>query len=457
VNNTVTLWEHLDDHPLGGAEPGAAPYFQRRYDPQETKEIRVYLRGGDDRAVRGPDTERVFIRVIGGDGNDVLDDSKSGHTHFYDWVGENRVIPGPETVFNDEPYVRPVERSGDPARDWGHMNLRFPWLSAGADLGVFLGLEQQHTGYGFRKDPYENRQNLRAGYSTGLRGGRAEYEGEFVRTHSNRRWHLLARYSDVDLLRFYGFGNRSVDTGNDRFHQVLMRAYTLAPAFRLGPDAVNLSLGPVARFTSTRLRPDRLITVAQPYGVGDFGELGATARLVLDGRNRKLAPSRGALLWAAGTYYPAVWSVAKGFGEVHGEASAYLSPPLVLDPVIALRVGGKRVWGSYPFQESAFLGGVESVRGLRPNRYAGDAVAYANAELRLALFRFRALVPARFGVFGLADGGRVWLKTEESKKIHTGFGGGIWVAFLKPDNTLSLAAAQSEGHLRVYFNAGFAF
>ena len=442
---------------LGGAEGGSAPYFQRRYDPRETKEVRVYLRGGDDRAVREAGTQQLFVRVIGGDGNDVLDDSKSGHTHFYDWVGENRVIPGPETLFNDEPYIRPVDRSGDPARDWGHMNLRFPWLSAGADLGVFLGAEWQHTGYGFRKDPYENRQSLRAGYSTGLRGARAEYEGEFVRTDSKKRWHLLARYSDVDLLRFYGFGNQTIDTGNDRFHQVLMHAYSLAPAFRLGSDAVNFSLGPVARFTSTRLPPDRLISIAPPYGVGDFGEVGATARLVLDGRNRKLAPSRGALLWAAGTYYPAVWSVTKPFGEVHGEASTYLSPPLVLDPVLALRVGGKRVWGPYPFQESAFLGGVESVRGLRPGRYAGDASAYANVELRLALFRFRALVPARFGVFGLADGGRVWLKGEDSTKIHTGFGGGIWVAFLKPDNTLSLAAAQSEGHLRVYFYAGFAF
>ena len=441
---------------LAGAGDGAAPYFQRAYDPRETKEVRIYLRGGDDRAVRGPDTAKLFVRVIGGDGNDVLDDSKSGHTHFYDSVGENRVIPGPETIFNDEPYVRPVERGGDPARDWGHMNLRFPWLSAGADLGVFLGGEWQHTGYGFRKDPYENRQSLRAGYSTGLSGVRAEYEGEFIRTHSKERWLLLARYSDVDLLRFYGFGNTTVDTGSDKFHQVQLRAYTLAPAFRLGPDAVNIALGPIARFTSTRLGPDRLITLAQPYGVGDFGEVGATARLVLDGRNRKLNPSRGGLLWVAGTYYPKVWSVAKGFGEVHGEASTYLSAPLVLDPVLALRVGGKRVWGSYPFQEAALLGG-NTLRGLRPGRYAGDAAAYGSAELRLALFRFRALVPSRFGIFGLADGGRVWLKGEDSNKIHTGLGGGIWVAFLKPDNTLSLAAARSEGHVRIYFNAGFAF
>jgi hypothetical protein len=442
---------------LAGAENGGEPYFQRRFERGETNEVRVYLKAGDDRAVRGPDTGHLLVRVSGGDGNDLLDDSQGGHTRFYDSVGENRVIEGPGTGFRDEPYVRPVDRLGHPARDWGHMDLFFPWLTAGADLGIFLGAQFQHTGYGFRKDPYQNRQHLRAGYSTALRGVRAEYEGEFVRTHAKKRWYVLGRYSDVDVLRFYGFGNETREAGSDRFHQVTLRAYTLAPAFRVGPDAVNFSVGPVVRFTSTRLQPDRFITFAQPYGVGDFGEVGASARLVLDGRNRSRAATRGALLWAAGTYYPKVWSVEEGFGEVHGEAATYLSPPLVLDPTLALRIGGKRVWGRYPFHESAFIGGVDSVRGLRPARYAGDAAAYASAELRLALFRFRALVPARLGVFGLADAGRVWVEGQESDKIHTGLGGGIWVSFIKPDNTLSVAAARSEGHLRLYFNAGFAF
>ena len=49
-----------------------------------------------------------------------------------------------------------------------------------------------------------------------LRGARAEYQGEFISTHSKQRWLLLARYSDVDLFRFYGFGNETLDTGTDR-------------------------------------------------------------------------------------------------------------------------------------------------------------------------------------------------------------------------------------------------
>jgi hypothetical protein len=51
------------------------------------------------------------------------------------------------------------------------------------------------------------------------------------------------------------------------------------------------------------------------------------------------------------------------------------------------------VWGQVPFQEAAFIGGASTVRGLYSDRYAGDASAYGNAELRFHLFdsgyRFR--------------------------------------------------------------------
>jgi hypothetical protein len=40
---------------------------------------------------------------------------------------------------------------------------------------------------------------------------------------------------------------------------------------------------------------------------------------------------------------------------------------------------------------------------------------------------------------------------------HHGMGGGLWVAVLKPENTVSLAFARSEGATRVYLRAGFGF
>jgi hypothetical protein len=40
-----------------------------------------------------------------------------------------------------------------------------------------------------------------------------------------------------------------------------------------------------------------------------------------------------------------VWDVDSVFGEVHGEARAYLSARAPLEPTLALRVGGKNLWG----------------------------------------------------------------------------------------------------------------
>jgi hemolysin activation/secretion protein len=155
--------------------------------------------------------------------------------------------------------------------------------------------------------------------------------------------------------------------------------------------------------------------------------------------------------------YPAVWSVSDTFGRVEGEGTAYLTAPLPLRPTLALRAGGAKLFGRYPFHEAATIGGSGSLRGLLRQRYAGDAAAYGNVELRLLLLRRdRSLVP-RFGVFGLADAGRVFVEGEASDRWHTAFGGGIWLAIAEPKRIVSVALAQSEGHLRFYVQGGFTF
>ena len=118
--------------------------------------------------------------------------------------------------------------------------------------------------------------------------------------------------------------------------------------------------------------------------------------------------------------------------------------------------GGKRL-REYPFFEAAFVGGAATVRGLREDRYAGDASAYGNAELRVRLGRFFVLLPGDYGVFGLADVGRVFLEGESSDVWHTGVGGGFWFAFLEPANTITVALASGDGRTALYVRAGFAY
>ena len=434
----------------------SAPYFQRTFRDDDTSEIRVFLKEGNDRATTRGAENPIKVRVVGGPGADVLDDSAGGHLRLYDHEGENRIVTGPGTEESDKPYTHPVDRGKYPLRDWGHATIPAVVISGGGDLGVFLGANVDFYGYGFRKHPRASRQTLRAGYSTALEGFKAEYEGEFAHTNSRKMRRLFARVSDVEIVRFHGFGNETAANESSDFYKTPQRQFVLNPSFRLGLDApIDFSIGVIGKYVQPDLIPGRFLTVTRPYGSDDFGQVGARAAMVVDRRDSPRSARRGVILSAAGTFYPKAWSVDSNFGEAHGEMAGYLT----FGPTLALRVGGKQLWGTYPYHEAAFIGGPETVRGLRRQRFAGDASAYGNAELRQRLFDFKLLVPIDVSVFGLADGGRVFLDGEDSNRWHHGVGGGVGLSFLRPENTFSIAAAKGsdDDKVRLYFQGGFGF
>ena len=134
-----------------------------------------------------------------------------------------------------------------------------------------------------------------------------------------------------------------------------------------------------------------------------------------------------------------------------------------LQPTLALRLGGKQVFGKYPFHEAAFIGGGglsgsdATVRGFRSQRFAGDSCLYGNAELRFRLSEIYLVVPGEIGIFGLSDIGRIYLEGETSDTWHTAFGGGLWFSFLDRTYTFTAALASSEEELSFYIRAGFFF
>jgi hypothetical protein len=436
--------------------PGG-PYFQRTFLPRETREVRVFLKGGDDRAVsEGSGRTDITVRVIGGDGDDVLDDSAAGHMLFYDSSSENRVVEGLGTRTDDRPYPPPpLDSYGNPPRDWGAEFGARPGLVGGGDYGLGLSVSLQRTVYGFRKQPYDHRHSLGFAYSTSVGRGAIEYAYDSLRTDGRGRFDVVARASAIDLIHYHGLGNETSERGPEALYDVRQTRYLLAPSFRFDTP-VDLWFGPVVAYARTDLPAASLVGAQRPYGVPGFGQVGARVRASLERRYHDPKSTRGVRAAFDGAFYPAMWDVAEPFGEVHGEAAGFLTAPLPLEPSLAVRVGGRRVWGRYPLHEAAFLGG-DQVRGLAPQRYAGDAAAYANSELRLLLRHRDGTILARLGVFGLVDAGRVFLKGESSDRWHAGFGGGFWLSIFDPAYTASMAVAQSEGHVRVYFQGGLMF
>jgi hypothetical protein len=301
--------------------------------------------------------------------------------------------------------------------------------------------------------------------------------------NSGALWGLYAYASGIESGRFFGFGNETTDGGrpNSGVFKVKQQQYSLTPTISLPlTHSAKFSLGPTVRYSTARHPEEATVLNAErPYGFGDFGEVGATAILSLDSRVsasrtpggvavRSMGyPRGGALLDVRGQVFPKAWDVKETYGAVDGNASAYLTPGGERAPTLALRVGGRKAFGNYPFFDAAYLGGGlggfgvlpgdESVRGLQKHRYAGDAALYGNVDLRIYVSRFRIFLPGEWGVVGFADGGRVYLTGESSNTWHSGFGGGLWFAWLDRANTISLSYARSERRNAVYVKAGFAF
>src|SRR5258708_39690658 len=137
-----------------------------------------------------------------------------------------------------------------------------------------------------------------------------------------------------------------------------------------------------------------------------MGHVGAARALRGETTNRPPGAARGITFRFGGTYYPKALDVTSPFGEGHAEASSYLTARVPFRPTLALRVAGRKVWGTYPFYEAAFVGGDSTVRGFVEHRFVGDAAVFGNLELPLSLAKLLIPGPTQLGVFGPGDARR---------------------------------------------------
>lgn len=435
-------------------------YFQRRFLPEETKEIRVYLYGGRDRVeCSGHPDNRILIRVIGEDGVKTIDDSGTGDMHYYGSLEKVQISSGPGTKIDARSYQEPVIKADNMMlyhRDWGHRSEPNIWPGFSTDLGVFIGGGLYGERYSFRKVPYADSHLIRAGYATKARTGKFEYEGDYRRVNSSLFTTISVFASGLEVLHYYGFGNETTSGESKDFYKVKQSQFSFFPALRyVFSPQFEFFGGPVFKYSLFQKNEDTLVGQTKPYGAENFGQLGLKFGFALDTRDPSRANASGFGCSMESFFYPKVWHVKSAFGSVGGDVSAYLQLGERL--VLALRAGGKKVFGTYPFYEAAFLGGPQTLRGLQKERFAGDASIFGNAELRLTLGKAVFVVPGEYGIFGLADAGRVYREGESSDKWHPAYGGGMFFSVLDLSTVFTFSIASSEERIAVYFKAGFWF
>ena len=212
-----------------GPGSGSPTSFARTFDPSETSEIRLYMHGGDDRAVSSGPASPILVRLIGGGGADRFDGEARGSiiyddvadSEYADGLGaraENRRAPRPYSWFNN---VRTL--------DWGSSWVPEPRVSYDSDRGLVLLSGAKIDRYGFLKAPYSSRTRFRAGLSVGL------VEPFFDLTHLRRSvigsadLRFRGRWSGIEIIDYYGPGNESgaarpvsVSQSSERYwHQIL--------------------------------------------------------------------------------------------------------------------------------------------------------------------------------------------------------------------------------------------
>jgi hypothetical protein len=465
--------------------PSSAPYFWRQFVPAETREVRVHMQGGADHVtLGGTRSSKLVVRIIGGAGADVLVDASTARAGaarpvFYA-DDTDRIDAGTARVdtkpYDDRPPGRPFDLQVDSAalqapgaaeardndakrklrgrewQDWGSTFSIKPTIALRRGAGVVVGGGPTYTRYGFRREPYELKAQLRA--LVGLNDGRfgLEFEGDYHPENSNRGVSLLAHASQLEFFRFYGYGNDSpISEGDPR---VGRDELMLHPSVYWKTSRTLFGVGPVLKYGKPNFDAGSPLDEFQPFGAGAVGQLGAAATLEVGAIDEGVAQPRGVQVELGSSAYPAFWDISDPFFETHGVVRAYVPVPGLSGPFAALRVGGQRVFGTFPVHEAAFLGGRRSLRGFRTDRFAGDASLYGGAQLHLPVGQFELLTRGRLGVFGLADAGRVYFDGASPSGWHTAFGGGATFTTLR--HTLSLTYARGELG-RFYIEVGYPF
>jgi hypothetical protein len=415
------------------------------------------------------------VRIIGGNGDNTLIDRSTVNgshsaTMLYDEGKVTDVKYARDTVdenkdeatalnhyYNRRPWVHAYGRMVPPQRDYGTTMKPVVGLKTGHGLGLVPKIGIARYSYGFRTVPYSSMMQADIAASTATHGidARLQYDKRFE--SSDLHVPLFAEVSQLGVTEFHGFGNR-VEDSKDSFFDVRQTQWQIHPAlaYSFAPES-DVSLGPVVRYTTTD-SAETFLTDLHPYGFRTFAQAGLQAGLHFDSKpasSDSMKPR--VLLDFDGRAYPGgTLDVATAYQSIEGAAVSFFTIGLPNRPVLALRAGGKKLFGNFPYFDAAFLGGGHSFRVDHRQRYAGDASIYGSSELRVPVAKFPLVLPLDVGLLGFADAGRVYVDGDSPGGWHNAEGGGFWVGLADPGLNLNVLFTNRSDK-RVIVNLGFTY
>lgn len=445
--------------------------YDRLFDPEITKELRIYGLNNDDRFEITGGSSPIKIRLIGGSGNDEFINNGSGRQiKLYDASFEKNRISG-TTAFDEK--IRP-----DPqVNSYNRLNFKYNFFNPGfkfeynVDDGLFLGYEAMYTKQGFRKEPYAMRHYISGARSFKTGSLHFKYNADFVDAIGLSDLVIDADVrAPVNVTNFFGIGNETVFNQSlpdkVQYYRARYNLINVSALLRRQLQSwMRVSFGPsFQNFTlDSSQNIGRYVTTAFPgldhtnlYGSKSF--LGADLRLDINSKNNQVMPTRGLLLDMGLRPLLGLNELSGNLLQARVDMRIFMSLAAHSRLVLATRLGWSKNYGDYEFPQAMYLGGTDNLRGYRKQRFAGRSMLFNNTEIRLRLFDFNTyLFPGSFGVLAFNDVGRVWADGESSIDWHVGYGGGIWIAPIRRFVITAVVAHSKEENILPRVTFGFQF
>ncbi|WP_373056126.1 metallophosphoesterase [Zunongwangia sp. H14] len=436
------------------------------YDKKETKDIWIYALDDDDEiTVEGEGDNYIYVRIIGGQNNDIYTIRNKEKLKIYDHKSKpNTIKEGANAKFRFTD-VYDINTYDKDKKNYKSASI-IPAFGYNPDQGFKIGMETVYSIYGFKRNPFTSSHTLGGGIYFATGGFDLYYEGEFANIIGNYNLQVGAHFTSPNYAtNFFGFGNETINYEDERDMD-----YNRVRISRIGTDFGFVNSTPfgsyfawMANFEAVEVdaTPDRFVTENYQEDANFFDRKyfgGLDAMYKYESYDNRLNPTRGMrfVLNLGGKINTAETDQYFGYFKPYlGFFNALTrNRKLVLKTHVQVHMN---IGDDYEFYQAAQLGGDSGLRGYRQERFTGKTAFATGGDLRYGFDQFKTgFLPFQIGVFGGYDLGRVWNDFEDSSLWHDSYGGGVWINSADAVNGTFSLFSGSEG-ARFSFGLDFRF
>ena len=433
--------------------------YERKFYTSETDEIRLYGMNDDDVfQLEGNVENGILIRVVGGGGNDVLDDRSfvTGTKKL------TQVYDTEKSGFQTSSETRLHISNDTSINAYEYKSFEYDKKGLITSPGFFsLTIGYGSTKNQWRKEPTGVEHYLKFKYSINRAAFYTDYRTTFYQLLGKWNTFVGAGAGIPSVVNFFGVGNESKLGEYDRSYFRLRSHdyYAQIGINRHWGTTHFLEGGPFYKTVVLKPDTDRFISafVHDPVNKFDLTRrhfIGADIRYKYQNTDHPILPTKGFRFSGSAAYTHNLSNSDHSFANFSGDAAVYL--PLAKFISFAVRAGGATNVGDAEFYQLNQLGSHDNLRGYRKYRFYGKQSFYNNNELRFIFNAKNKVFNGKYGLVMFYDNGRVWQPGENSNTWHSGYGAGPFISlFNKIILSGSYGISKEDKVISVYF--GFYF